>query len=113
MKSKPASEVPMTRIGPAPVVGMPLPELIAREQKRQRRRAERRAALRPAQRDSGGNPRRGLLAGDHLQRVAVQPGLSDGELTAVTSLALEVGARVIVDLTPEGERAYDLTLPKD
>ncbi len=49
-----------------------------------------------------------VLEGGVLRRVAVQPGISDGELTAVTGDALAPGARVVVDLTPDGKKAYGI-----
>jgi HlyD family secretion protein len=48
------------------------------------------------------------LVGDALQRVPVTPGISDGELTQVATGSLEVGARVLIELTPEGRSAYGL-----
>lgn len=41
-----------------------------------------------------------------LRRIAVTPGLSDDDFTAIAPGPLAAGARVIVDLTPEGRRAY-------
>jgi HlyD family secretion protein len=46
------------------------------------------------------------LAGDELQFVSVQCGISDGELTSIEAGVLAPNARVIVDLTPEGRTLY-------
>jgi HlyD family secretion protein len=43
--------------------------------------------------------------------VAVSPGLSDGESTALEGGALKVGTPVLVDLTPAGKKAYGLAVP--
>ncbi|MFZ5441201.1 MAG: efflux RND transporter periplasmic adaptor subunit [Myxococcota bacterium] len=48
-----------------------------------------------------------LLEGERLVSQAVRPGLSDGEQTVVET-ELPVGAKVLVDLTPEGKKAYGL-----
>lgn len=52
----------------------------------------------------------GVWVLDHgtIRRVAVTPGVSDGELTQIAPGGLAVGAQVLVDLTPEGRRAYGL-----
>ncbi|MBL8920950.1 MAG: efflux RND transporter periplasmic adaptor subunit [Myxococcaceae bacterium] len=50
-----------------------------------------------------------VLEGEQVRRVPVTPGLSDGEATAIGDGQLPSGAAVIVDLTPEGRRAYGLT----
>jgi HlyD family secretion protein len=47
-----------------------------------------------------------VLDGETLRRVAVRPGISDGEKTEIAPGALSAGANVIVDLTTEGRRAY-------
>ena len=47
-----------------------------------------------------------LLQGDALRRVTVRPGISDGELTEIASGPLAPGTDVLVDLTPEGRKAY-------
>jgi len=49
------------------------------------------------------------LTGTQLQRVAVQPGISDGELTAVPQGSVPAGSQVVVDLTAEGRLAYGIT----
>ena len=46
-----------------------------------------------------------VLDGGALHRVAVRPGISDGESTAVSSPSLSAATNVIVDLTPEGRKA--------
>jgi HlyD family secretion protein len=43
-----------------------------------------------------------------LRWIAVEPGVSDGELTAIAAGALPAGTRVVLDLTPEGRAAYGL-----
>lgn len=48
------------------------------------------------------------LEGGALRRLAVQPGLSDGELWAVEGPELRAGTRVLLELTPEGRSAYGL-----
>ncbi len=52
-----------------------------------------------------------VLEGGTPRPVAVQPGLSDGESTALLSGALKPGTQVLVDLTPAGKKAYGLTVP--
>ena len=47
-----------------------------------------------------------VLAGSTLRRVAVHPGISDGEITALAPGDLEPGAPVIVGLTPQGRTAF-------
>jgi HlyD family secretion protein len=47
-----------------------------------------------------------VLDQDLPRRIAVQPGVSDGEVVAVRGPGLAAGARVLVDLTPEGRAAY-------
>ncbi len=49
-----------------------------------------------------------LLEGADAHRVVVRPGISDGEFTAIDPGPLAPGARVLVDLTPEGRKAYGL-----
>ncbi len=48
------------------------------------------------------------LTGDTLSRVAVKPGVSDGETTEIADGALDVGQNVLVELTPEGRKAYGI-----
>jgi HlyD family secretion protein len=43
-----------------------------------------------------------------LVRTAVTPGLSDGEVTVIAAGPLAEGRVVLVDLTPEGKKAYGL-----
>ncbi len=52
------------------------------------------------------------LVDQKLVRHDVQPALSDGELTAIAASDLSVGTHVIVDLTTEGKKAYDLNQSK-
>lgn len=47
-----------------------------------------------------------VLADGAPRKVAVQPGISDGELTAIAAGAIPDGAAVLVDLTADGRRAY-------
>jgi len=47
-----------------------------------------------------------MVDGGALRRVSVEPGISDGEFTEVISAVLAVGTPVLVDLTPEGRKAY-------
>jgi HlyD family secretion protein len=49
-----------------------------------------------------------LIAGGALRRVEVAPGVSDGELTAIAPGSVEAGQALIVDLTPQGKKAYGL-----
>lgn len=49
-----------------------------------------------------------LLEGEALVRRAVTPGLSDGERTAIGAGELPADAKVLVDLTSEGKKAYGL-----
>ncbi|MDP3238105.1 MAG: efflux RND transporter periplasmic adaptor subunit [Myxococcales bacterium] len=53
-----------------------------------------------------------VLAGDALKRLPVHPGLTDGELTAIGDTDVPRDAQVLVDLTPEGKKAYGLAKPK-
>jgi HlyD family secretion protein len=49
-----------------------------------------------------------VLEGQALRLVPVVATLSDGESTAIASGAVPSGAKVLVDLTPEGKQAYGL-----
>jgi hypothetical protein len=49
-----------------------------------------------------------VLEGAALRAQPVVASLSDGESTAIAAGALPAGARVLVDLTPEGKQAYGL-----
>ncbi len=51
-----------------------------------------------------------VLEGNSLRSVPVHPGISDGEFTAVKAGELPAGARVIVDLTAEGRKAYGVNV---
>lgn len=53
-----------------------------------------------------------VLSDQRLVRHVVRPSLSDGEFTAIAEKALPPGAQVIVDLTPEGRKAYDVQRAK-
>jgi HlyD family secretion protein len=68
------------------------------------------AALRftPPKEERTDRPGVWLVEGRAVRRVAVAPGVSDGELTAVAAGPVEAGRVVVVDLTPEGKRAYGL-----
>ena len=50
-----------------------------------------------------------MLQGSALQPVIVEPGISDGEFTEIVSGAPAVEAPVLVELTPEGRKAYGTT----
>lgn len=50
-----------------------------------------------------------MLDGVTLKRTDVKSGVSDGELTEIQTGVLTAGTPVLVDLTPEGRKAYDLT----
>lgn len=52
-----------------------------------------------------------VLEANQLTAVPVHAGLTDGEVTAIAKGALPEGTRVLVDLTPEGKKAYGL-VPK-
>lgn len=49
-----------------------------------------------------------VLEGDQLASRPVHAGLSDGELTAIGAGELDRSAKVLVDLTPEGRKAYGI-----
>ncbi len=49
-----------------------------------------------------------IMDGDSLRRVDVRPGISDGQLTAVAPGAIPDGAQLLVELTPEGKKAYGI-----
>lgn len=53
-----------------------------------------------------------VLEGDALKRLPVHPGLTDGELTAIADAEVPLGAQVLIDLTPEGKKAYGLASPR-
>lgn len=53
-----------------------------------------------------------LLEGETVRKVVVTPGLSDGELTAISGTDAPVGALAIVDLTTEGRRAYGIDIKR-
>ncbi len=48
-----------------------------------------------------------ILDGGRLRKVPVKPGISDGESTEVAPVDLPAGAKIIVDLSPEGRKFYD------
>jgi HlyD family secretion protein len=68
------------------------------------------AALRfaPPGEKNGERPGVWIVDGAALRRLDVRTGISDGELTAVEPGAVEAGARVLVELTPEGRKAHGL-----
>jgi hypothetical protein len=49
------------------------------------------------------------IDGDTLRRVPVRTGISDGELTAVGPETIKAGSQVVVELTPEGRKAYGVS----
>jgi len=49
-----------------------------------------------------------ILEPNRWRHVAVQPGISDGELMAVSPGSVTPSERVITDLTPEGKKIYGL-----
>jgi HlyD family secretion protein len=49
-----------------------------------------------------------LLQGSTLRHVEVTPGVSDGELTAIAFGPIEAGQKLLIDLTPQGKKAYGL-----
>ncbi len=49
-----------------------------------------------------------LVSEAGLRSVAVQPGISDGEVSEVSGRGLSQGQKVIVELTPEGRAAYGI-----
>jgi HlyD family secretion protein len=60
----------------------------------------------PPTEKAGEGPGVWVLDGETLRRVAVRPGISDGEKTVIAPGALSAGSDVIVDLTTEGRKAY-------
>jgi HlyD family secretion protein len=67
------------------------------------------AALRftPPGQQAGEGPAVWVLAGDSMERVAVELGVTDGRRTVVAGPGLKLGDEVIVDLTPEGREAVE------
>ncbi len=53
-----------------------------------------------------------VLEDGALRKVLVAPGISDGEFTAVSPGAVKAGAAVVVDLSPEGRRAYGIDVKR-
>jgi HlyD family secretion protein len=49
-----------------------------------------------------------FLEGETLRHVDVTPGITDGELTAITPGPVEAGRALLVDLTPAGKKFYGL-----
>ena len=62
----------------------------------------------PPGENAGTGPGVWIVSGERLRRVAVQPGISDGEATEIAPGALTNGDSVIVDLTPQGRKAYGI-----
>jgi HlyD family secretion protein len=60
----------------------------------------------PPHESAGTAPAIWLLSRDGVRRVAVTPGISNGESTAITGSDLKAGDKVLVDLTPQGRKAY-------
>ena len=48
------------------------------------------------------------LSGSALKRSDVTPGVSDGEIVEVHGDGIGAGLNVVVELTPEGRRAYGI-----
>jgi len=69
------------------------------------------AALRftPPGEKSGDAPGIWVLEGSSFRRIAVKPGISDGELTEIAPGAIEAGASVLIDMTPEGRKFYGIS----
>ncbi len=65
-------------------------------------------AFTPPGEQAGSEPALWRLSGNTLQRVAVRPGVSDGELTEIAPGALALGQRLLVELTPQGRSAYGI-----
>ena len=53
-----------------------------------------------------------VLEGGAAKSVPVRIGISSGELTEIASGALPVGAAVLLELTPQGKKAYGLDKPQ-
>ena len=62
----------------------------------------------PVGENSGNRPGIWRIAGDHLERVEVTTGISDGELTEVRTGTLAAGTTAITDYTPEGKKFYGI-----
>jgi HlyD family secretion protein len=60
----------------------------------------------PPHESAGSAPAVWVLSNGGLRRIAVTPGISNGELTAVTDSGLKAGDKVLIDLTPQGRKAY-------
>jgi HlyD family secretion protein len=50
-----------------------------------------------------------VLEGSSFRRIPVKAGISDGELTEIAPGALEAGANILVDMTPEGRKFYGIS----
>jgi HlyD family secretion protein len=57
---------------------------------------------------AGQGPAVWVLEAGSLRRLRVDPGVSDGELTAVAAGTVNAGTALLVDLTPEGKKVYGL-----
>jgi HlyD family secretion protein len=68
------------------------------------------AALRflPPGQKNGSGPGVWVLEDGALRRVAVHTGISDGEFTEIAPGALAAGSNVLIELTPEGKKAYGI-----
>ncbi len=66
----------------------------------------------PPNQTPAASPGAWVLTGEAIARVPVHPGLSDGELTAIAPLDVSADAKVLVDLTPEGKKAYAVAKPR-
>ena len=63
-------------------------------------------AFTPPGRAASPGPGVWIVAGDSLRWVVLRPGISDGELTAVSSGSLPAGTPVVTGLTPQGRAAF-------
>jgi HlyD family secretion protein len=62
----------------------------------------------PAGESGGMRPDFWRVAGDHVERVEVTLGISDGELTEIRTGTLAAGTAAITDYTPEGKKFYGI-----
>ncbi len=60
----------------------------------------------PPDRSPATTPGVWVISAEELRRVAVHPGISDGEFTAVAPGAVPAGTAVVVGLTPQGRAAF-------
>lgn len=62
----------------------------------------------PGEAPSASSPGVWVLAGSELRRVGVTPGVSDGEVVAIAPGAISPGQSVLLELTPQGRKAYGI-----